>query len=140
MVTASGFCTSPLTTYSRNACMSQDYPLGRCRRRGGFGCPLDKAGDRLAWLRAFAHPVLGPLQVQGEVICLLPRQVRAQLLDELAIARTAAISHNNTEGGLVLRPDSLQTNFNCHKLSCSSVAATSGPPRPTGLPQKEGGA
>src|ERR1035441_9016234 len=101
MVTASGFCTRPLTTYSRNACISRDQSSGHGGGCGSLGRLLDEAGDGLTRLCAFAHPVLDPLQVHGEVTILLPRQVGAQFLDELAIARTAAICHNNAERGLV---------------------------------------
>src|ERR1035437_680642 len=137
IVTASGFCTSPLTTYSRNACITQDQSSGRGRGCGSFGRFLDETGDGLARLGAFAQPVVRPVQVQGVLVILLLRQVGAQFLDELAIARTAAISHDNTERGLVLRPDSLQPNFNCHKLTFSLGVATSRPPALQGLSRKE---
>src|ERR1019366_8152562 len=136
IATASGFRTSPLTTYSRNACINREHSSGRRGGCSGFGGLLDEAGHSLARLRAFAHPVLDPFQVHREVSILLPWQVGAQLLDELAIARTAAISHNNAERGLVLCPDSLQSNFNCHKSSCSLAAATSRPYALKGFPKK----
>src|SRR5262249_7425632 len=105
---SSGCCTSPLTTYSRKACTRKNLSSGR----RGFARFLDKTGDRLARLRAFTDPVLGPLQVEGEIVTLLQRLISADLLDELAIARTPAVGHHNAEHGRVLRPDPLHTNFN----------------------------
>src|ERR1035438_255438 len=127
MVTASGFCTNPLTTYSRKACIGCRLRLSLRGSGRGFDGLLDHAGDGFAGLRAFADPVLGALQIKGEIITLLPGQIRAQFLDELSVAGAAPIRHNDPERGLVLRPDSLQTNFNCHKSSFSLALAESGP-------------
>src|ERR1035437_10947121 len=87
IVTASGFCTRPLTMYSRNACISQDQSLGRSASHGRLDCFLNETGDGLAWLRTLAQPVLGPIQVHRDIITLIPRQVGTQFLDEPAIAR-----------------------------------------------------
>ena len=40
----------------------------------------------------------------------------ADFLDELAIARAAAVRHNDAERRGVLRANALQTNFDCHNL------------------------
>src|SRR5437773_3050556 len=104
-VTSSGFCTSPLTTYSRKGCITD---LGR--GSGGDGvllCFLEKAGDRVRGLGAFAQPMMGPIEVQREVVALLERLVRAQFLDTFAIPRTAAVGHDNAEDRGVLGPDAL---------------------------------
>jgi hypothetical protein len=101
-----------------------------CRHTGGnrrtrsLGGLLDKAGHRFAGLRPFAQPVLGSLQVHRKVVTLLKRLVGAQLLDELAVSRAAAISHNYTKNRCVLGPDPLHANFNCHKYSFYRFAAS----------------
>src|ERR1017187_4645631 len=112
-LTASGCCTSPLTPYSRNSCIAK-IQSGRRRRRRLAGL-LDEAGHGVARLRALADPVLGAIQFQDEIVTLLQRLIRADFLDELAIARTAAVGHNNAEIRGILGPDTLHTNFYCHK-------------------------
>src|SRR5665213_165356 len=114
-VTAPGFCTSPLTTYSRNSCMAKIKLSCRrsgCRRLAQF---LDEAGDGVARLRALAYPVLGAVELDREIFALLERVVSADLLDELAIAGTAAIGHDNAECRRVFRADPFHANFYCHK-------------------------
>src|ERR1039457_1242898 len=114
-LTASGCCTSPLTTYSRNSCIAK-IKSSRCRRRRcHLAGLLDEAGDGVARLRALADPVLGAIQFQDEIVTLLQRLIRADFLDELAIARTAAVGHYNAEIRGILGPDTLHANFYCHK-------------------------
>src|SRR3989442_12548181 len=38
---------------------------------GGFSSLANEASHRVAWLRAFADPILRPLVVQGEIVALL---------------------------------------------------------------------
>src|SRR6185437_1920127 len=90
-VTFSGWPTNPLTTYSKNACMTPKKLCGRGGVRGGFRGLLDEGGNGVARLRALADPVLRALQIEREIVVLLHRRVRADFLDELAIARAAAI-------------------------------------------------
>src|SRR6516164_472595 len=113
MVTASGCCTSPLTMYSKNACMAENRSG---RRRGCLAGLLDEAGDGVAGLRTLADPVSGAVELEGEILALLERLIHADLLDELAIAGAAAIGHDNAEHRGVLRPDALHANFYCHKF------------------------
>ena len=51
-----------------------------------------------------------------EIVTLLQRLIRADFLDELAIARTAAVGHHNAKHRGVLGPDPLHANFYCHKF------------------------
>src|SRR5687767_4548675 len=104
--TSSGFWTRPLTTYSKNSCMNVALAGWRC---GRFGLFLDEAGDGLGRLRALRQPVVGPVQVQREIIVLLQRQICAQFLQALAIARAPAVRHYNAERGLILGPNPLQS-------------------------------
>src|SRR5208282_1393665 len=94
-LTASWCCTSPLTTYSRNSCIAKIRSSRRrhCRLAG----LLDETGDGVARLRAFADPVLGAVKLQGEIIPLLQRLIGANFLDELCVARTAAVGYNNAK-------------------------------------------
>src|SRR5271169_1327483 len=110
-VTALGFCTSPLTTNSRNSCMARKNLLSRRRNGRGFAQFLDEAGDGVARLRAFADPVLRAVEFDREILALLERIVSADLLDELAIAGTAAIGHDNAECRRVFRADPFHANF-----------------------------
>src|ERR1017187_8331387 len=112
-LTASGCCTSPLTPYSRNSCIAKIQSSRRRRRR--LAGLLDEAGHGVARLRALADPVLGAVKLQGEIIALLQRLIRADFLDELAIARTAAVSHHNAKIRGIFGPDTLHANFYCHK-------------------------
>src|ERR1035438_4145025 len=112
-LTASGCCTSPLTTYSRNSCIAKIKSSRR--RRDRFAGLLDEAGDGVARLRALADPVLGAVELQSEIIARLQGLIRADLLDELAIARTAAVGHHNAEIRGIFRPDTLHANFYRHK-------------------------
>lgn len=91
--------------------------LGGCSGlRGGSICLFDKAGDGLAGLGALAKPVFGAIKVQRIIIALFQGLIRAELLDELAITRAAAVGHNNPEHRRVLGPDAFHANFHCHKL------------------------
>src|ERR1700722_13739009 len=114
-VTAPGFCTSPLTTYSRNSCMTKTF-LSRRRSSCRLAQFLDEAGDGVARLRALADPVLGAVEFDREIFALLERIVSADLLDELAIAGTAAIGHDNAECRRVFRADPFHANFYRHKF------------------------
>src|SRR5207249_11058476 len=82
---------------------------------GGFNSLANEAGDRVAWLRAFADPILRPLVVQGEIVALLQWLIGADLLNELPVARAATVRHHDPEHGIVLRPDSFHPYFDCHK-------------------------
>src|SRR5208283_3739855 len=116
MLTASGRCTSPLTTYSRNACMASKIRKLKSGRRGNrLAGLLDEAGDGVARLGALADPVLGTVEFEREIIALLQRLIRADFLDELAVARTATVSHHNAKHRGILGPDALHANFYCHK-------------------------
>src|SRR2546426_8510396 len=95
-LTASGRSTKPLTTYSRKACIRPKPALGRGSGDGsgggcnGSGCDrfsnlTNEAGHRVAWLRAFADPILRPLVVQGEIVALLQWLISADLLNELPV-------------------------------------------------------
>ena len=74
-----------------------------------------------AFLMKLATVSLGcaPLLIQywarssfsDEIVALLQRLIRADFLDELAIARTAAVGHDNAEHRGVLRPDTFHANF-----------------------------
>src|SRR5690348_4352661 len=121
MVTSSGCCTSPLTTYSRKACMRS--ASGRHNGSGGFVGLLDKAGHRIARLSAFAQPVFGPLKVHGEIGALLQRLIGPQFLDELPIPGAPAVGYDYAEDRGILGPDPLHTNFNGHKLSANTCGA-----------------
>jgi len=77
---------------------------------------LDEAGDGVARLRALADPVLGAVEFDREIFALLERIVSADLLDELAIAGTAAIGHDNAECRRVFRADPFHANFYRHKF------------------------
>src|SRR6266487_3052714 len=89
-LTASGRSTKPLTTYSRKACIKAKSALdgaGGCGGRscsggggGGFSSLANEAGHRVAWLRAFADPILRPLVVQDEIVAFLHWLIRADLL------------------------------------------------------------
>src|SRR5437667_1936915 len=120
--TASGRSTKPLTTNSRNACISQSQRSGRSL--GGPGDLSDKAGHRIARLRSFAEPILGPVVIQSKIIALLQRLVGAEFLEELAIARAATVRHHNAEHGAVLCPDSFHAYPDCHKVKCPLAAAS----------------
>src|SRR5881296_2924917 len=126
--TSSGFSTSPLTTYSRNACMAAPPTASG---HGGRGGPLrlaNETGDGFAGLRALGQPVGGPLKVEGVFVPLLLGQVSAQFLDALAVARAAAVGHNNAKGRGVLGPNAFHADFDCHKFGST---AARGPAVPT---------
>src|SRR5437867_9343076 len=110
--TSSGFSTSPLTTYSRNACMAAPPTASG---HGGRGGPLrlaNEAGNRLAGLGALGKPVGGPFEVERVFVPdFLLRQVSAQLLDALAVARAAAVGHDDAKGRSVLGPDAFHADF-----------------------------
>src|SRR5208282_2851547 len=112
-LTASGCCTSPLTTYCRNSCIAKIK--SNRRRHCHLAGLLDEAGDGVARLRALADPVLGAIELQDEIVTLLQRLIRADFLDELAIARTAAVGHHYAEIRGILGPDAFHANFYCHK-------------------------
>src|SRR6266516_7261716 len=82
---------------------------------GGFSSLANEAGHRVAWLRAFADPILRPLVVQGEIVALLQWLISADLLDELPVARAATVRDHDPEHGVVLRPDSFHPYSDCHK-------------------------
>ena len=88
------------------------------RRRSGCRLAelLDETGHGVARLRAFADPVLGAVEFDREILALLERIVSADLLDELAIAGTAAIGHDNAECWRVFRADPFHANFYRHKF------------------------
>src|SRR5436190_23578777 len=91
---------------------------------GGFRRPFDETGHRIAWLSALAEPIFGPVEIQGEIVVFPARLIGADLLDKLAIARTAPISDHNAENRSVFGADPLHTNFNCHKSLCNVAAET----------------
>src|SRR5262245_18507516 len=108
MLTWSACWTKPLTTYSRKACIPRTEGSGRRRCFAGL---LNKAGHGLAGLSAFARPVLGTLQFERDILALLQRQIRTQLFDALAIARAAAVGHNNAKRRVVPGADAFHPNF-----------------------------
>jgi hypothetical protein len=55
--------------------------------------------------------MLRPVKLDGEIIALLERAIGADLFDELAIARAAAIGDNDAEHRGVLRADAFHTDF-----------------------------
>jgi len=73
---------------------------------------LQEARHRIARLRALGDPILRAVHLDAEIIALLQRLIGSNLLDELAIARTAAIGHDNAENRQILRADPLHANFN----------------------------
>src|SRR6266699_1663090 len=82
---------------------------------GGFSSLANEAGHRVAWLRAFADPILRPLVVQGEIVALLQWLISADLLNELPVARAATVRHYDPEHGVVLRADSFHPYSDWHK-------------------------
>src|SRR5690242_4751306 len=128
MVTSSGWSTNPLTTYSRKASMAGNS--SSCRSGSGelVSFPagfFNETGDRIAWLGPFAEPILSAFEIQSKVVALFERLIRAEFLDEFAIARAAAISNHNAENRGVFGPYPLHANFNCHKsVICLSDAST----------------
>src|SRR6266516_1150531 len=82
---------------------------------GGFSSLANEAGHRVAWLRAFADPILRPLVVQDEIVALLQWLISADLLNELPVARAATVRHHNSEHGVVLRADSFHPYSDWHK-------------------------
>src|ERR1017187_8256288 len=112
-LTASGCCTSPLTTYSRNSYIAPKLDSSRHDRLAGF---FNEAGDGVARLRALADPVFGAVKVEGEIVAFFQGLIRADFLDEPAIARAAAVGHHNAEKRGILGPDALHANFYCHKF------------------------
>src|SRR5256885_15193560 len=98
--TASGRSTNPLTTNSRNACIAKTASSGGwggCGGRGGcggLGGLANKTGHGVGWLRALADPILRPFAVKDEVVALLQRLIRADFLNELAVARAAVVRHD----------------------------------------------
>ena len=64
----------------------------RARRRCLFGF-LDQTADGVGRLRAFTNPIFGAIEFQRAVVPRLLRIVRADDLDEFAVARAAAVSH-----------------------------------------------
>src|ERR1043165_6282885 len=103
IVTASGFCTRPLTTYSRKACMTGKTLRGCC----GLGRLLDEAGDGIAGLRALAEPILRAFEVELHVVGFFLGPISAEFFNELPVARAAAIGHDNAKNRVVLGPDTL---------------------------------
>src|SRR5277367_3629391 len=99
-VTASGWLTNPLTTYSRKAC-TRHHSLGR---HSGLAKFLDEAGDRLAGLGVFADPIFGAVQVQLAIVPLFERLIGANFLNKLAVPRTAGIGDDNAEIRSILCP------------------------------------
>ena len=110
-LTAPGFCTSPLTTYSRNSCM----------RENQIKPPPELLPPCPAFLMKLATVSLGcaPLLIQYcarsslsvKLSPCLSGLISADLLDELAIAGTAAIGHDNAECRRVFRADPFHANF-----------------------------
>src|SRR5216117_3002061 len=117
--TSSGFWTSPLTTYSRNACMAAPPAASgdRGRRRGGPLRLANEAGDCFAGLRALGQPVGSPFEVERLFVPhLLLGQVSAQFLDALAVSRAAAVGHDDAKGRSVLGSDAFHADFDRHKF------------------------
>ena len=56
---------------------------------------LDQAADGIRRLRAFADPILGPLDVERTVLTGLLRIVRTDDFDKFPVARAAAIGNND---------------------------------------------
>src|SRR6266581_8727824 len=113
--------------------------LGHCgasARSGCLGRFLNETGNRLTRLGAFAQPIFCPLQIQGEIVAFPQRLIRPQLLDELAVSRTAAIRYHNAEYRGVLCPHPLHANFNCHKSTILQAAATQAA-QAKGLPKRK---
>ena len=96
----------------------------------GLGQRLHETGDRIAGLGAFAHPILGALEIELHVVAVFQRLVRADFLDELPVPRTAGIGHDNAKVRGVFGSHPLHANSNCHKNIASKP-----PVHPT--PQKE---
>src|SRR5439155_11444364 len=115
-ITASGRSTKPWTTNSRKACIAK---LALSGGRGGPGGFANKAGDCVARPRATANPIFRPFVVEDEVVALLQWLIRADLLNELAVARAAIVRHHNAEHGVVLGPDSFHAYSHCHKSKLS---------------------
>src|ERR1041385_2079290 len=112
------------------------------RHRSRFVRLPDETGHGIARLRALAHPIPRPLQIQRHIVALLERLVGAEFLDTFAIARTAGVSDDDTKRRFVLRADALHANFYCHK-SINSVVVAAEPRvvpacRRNGLPSKRG--
>ena len=78
--------------------------------RGSVGF-LEKAGDRIARLGAFAHPIIGAIQIEFEVVAFLQRLIGANFLNELAVTRTAAVGHDDAEHRRILCADPFHANF-----------------------------
>src|SRR5271166_4955235 len=75
-------------------------PVGRHRRETGAS---EEAGHAIGGDGALADPVGDPLGLQTHAVVMLGRQhgvVAAQLLDEAAVARAAAVGDDN----MVIRP------------------------------------
>ena len=61
---------------------------------------LNQTANRVRWLRAAREPMFHAIEFQRAVVSGLLRIVRADDLDELAVARIATVGHYN----LVIRP------------------------------------
>src|SRR6185503_419689 len=111
---------------------------GRDRSRGGLSGLLDKAGHRVAGLRAFANPVLRALEIEREILTLVFRQVCSQFLDAFPVARAAAIGDHDAEGRLVFRADALHSNSYWHNkiVSIQINPGASSEGRVTRLPKR----
>src|SRR5204863_6668934 len=78
-----------------------------CRRglfRGLFFIFLDQTADGVGRLRAFTNPIFGAIEFQRAVVPRLLRIVRADDLDEFAVARAAAVSHYHFVIRAIFRP------------------------------------
>src|SRR6266516_3352821 len=126
-LTASGRSTSPLTTNSRKPCIAKPESSANRDCPSGFA---NEAGHGVARLRALAEPILYPLVIEDKVVALFQRLIGADFLNELAVARTAAVRHHDAEHRGVFRPDSFHAYSHCHKSRCSIRATSSDTPRP----------
>ena len=106
--------------------MTCQKKIRRRLKRQLFSRLFDEAGDGLARLRAFANPVFGAVEVDLAIVAFFQRLIRADFLDEPAIARTAAVGNHNAEKWSVLGSDALHSNFYCHKFIKRTWRLTAG--------------
>ena len=84
--------------------------LGR-RGRGSFAGFFDETGHGIAGLRAFAKPILRAFHFEREILALFQRVIGADFLNELAVARAAAVRHHDAKCRHVFCADPFHANF-----------------------------